>query len=84
MITHAWRERTEDGDVRLVRARKHGALWTLQSKLKADEHWTTHDPIEMADLIHLRDLIQRKYQRRRASFEDLQQIDDLIAQADPT
>ena len=81
MITHAWRERTEDGELRFVRATKHGAAWTLQSKLKSEEHWTMHDPIGLDDLNQLRDVIQRKYQRRRATLADMQHIDDLIAEA---
>jgi hypothetical protein len=76
---HEWRERTEDGEIRFVRASKHGGAWGIQSRLKSEEHWTAHDPIELSDLEQLRDLIWRKYQRRRASYEDVQQIDDLIA-----
>ncbi len=76
---HEWRELNDDGEFRFVRASKHGKIWVVRSKLKSEEHWTTHDPVDLADLKYLRDLLQRKYQRRRASYEDVQQIDDLIA-----
>lgn len=78
MISHAWRERTRDGELRFVRASKHGGVWMVQSRLKSEELWTTHDPVDLGDLEQLRDLLQRKYQRRRVPFEDIQQIDELI------
>jgi hypothetical protein len=78
MTRHEWRERSEDGELRYVRATVHGRTWTLQSRLKSEEEWTNHDPIPRADLETLRELIWRKYQRRRASFEDVQQLDALL------
>ena len=78
MTKHEWRERTEDGELRYMRATKHGRLWNLQSRLKSEEYWTNHDPISRPDLEQLRDLIWRKYQRKRASYEDVQQIDALL------
>ena len=81
MTRHAWRERTDDGELRFVRATRHGRSWSLQSKLKSEDEWTTLDPIPLADLRELRDVLWRKYQRRRASYEDVQQIDALLEEA---
>ena len=78
MTRYEWRERSEDGELRFLRATVHGGRWTLHSHLKSEEEWTAHDPIPRADLKTLRDLLRRKYQRRRASFEDVQQIDALL------
>jgi len=64
--------------LRFVRATKHGRVWTVQSRLKSEEHWTIHDPVDLSHLRQLRDLLWRKYQRKRVPFEDVQQIDELI------
>ena len=75
---HTWRETTPAGEKREVRATKFAGKWKLQSKLKDDPGWTYHDPPDPADLDTLRDLIFRKYQRKRASYEDLQSIERMI------
>ena len=79
MIRHEWRERTSEGEVRFVRADKHGGIWQLQARLKSEETWTRLDPPPVEDLHQLRDVLWRKYQRRRASIEDVRQVEDLIA-----
>ena len=81
MTRHEWRERTDEGELRFVRATRHGGKWSLQSKLKSEEQWTAHDPIPLSDLHSLLAVLQRKYQRRRASYEDVQQVEALIEEA---
>jgi len=76
---HAWTHRTEDGGKREVRAVKNRGLWRLQSKLKDEENWTYHDTPVRADLEELRDILWRKYQRRRASHEDVLLADRMLA-----
>ena len=76
---HVWRETTEEGEKREVRATKFARQWKLQSKLKGDPAWTYHDKPSLADLEALRDLIFRKYQRRRAATRTCSPIDDMIA-----
>ena len=78
---HTWRETTAEGDKREVRATKFAKEWKLQSKLKGDPGWTYHDKPTPEDLAALRDLIFRKWQRRRASYEDLQSVDKLISES---
>ena len=78
---HTWRETTPEGEKREVRATKFAGKWKLQSKLKDDPGWTYHDQPTPADLDALRDLIFRKYQRKRASYEDLQSVDRMITEA---
>ena len=76
---HVWWERTPEGDKREVRASKFGGNWRLQSKVGRDGGWVYHDPFpEMVDLRHLRELIWRKYQRKRASHDDVVAVDAMI------
>jgi len=75
---HIWTERTEDGDKREVRAIKFGGVWRIQSKLHSAAQWTYHEPALLEDLIELRDVLFRKYQRRRAAYEDVVLIEKMI------
>ena len=77
---HAWTHRTEDGEKREVRAVKNQGRWKLQSKLKHDEDWTYYEKPERADLEELRVILWRKYQRRRASHEDVLLADKMLAE----
>jgi hypothetical protein len=76
---HIWTEKDADGRKREVRATKFGGAWRLQSK-EADEDWIYHDPPSLEDLLKLKDIIARKYQRRRATADDVTAIDKLIGQ----
>ncbi len=80
MTRHAWRERTKDGELRFIRATKHGGNWKFQSRLRSEEEWTTHQVPALDDLRELKEILRRKYQRRRASYEDVQEIENLIAE----
>ena len=77
---HTWKETTADGDKREVRAVKFGGNWRLQSKLKGETAWTYHEPPRIEDLRELRDVLFRKYQRRRATYEELRDVEQIIAQ----
>jgi hypothetical protein len=76
---HGWTQRTEDGEKREIRAIKTQGRWRLQSKVKREEEWTYHDTPARADLEELRDILWRKYQRRRASHEDVLLADRMLA-----
>ncbi|MBU3666669.1 MAG: hypothetical protein FGM15_12460 [Chthoniobacterales bacterium] len=76
---HGWTQRTEDGEKREIRAVKTQGRWRLQSKRKHDENWIYHDVPDRADLEELRDILWRKYQRRRASHEDVLLADKMLA-----
>ena len=75
---HVWKETTQEGEKREVRAVKFGGAWRIQSKLKADAGWTYHEPPLLADLVELHDVLFRKYQRRRAAYEDVVLIEKMI------
>jgi hypothetical protein len=80
---HIWTEKDEEGRRREVRATKFGGKWRLQSKISGDSEWTYHDPPLMDDLLRLKDVIARKYQRRRASADDVASVDKLIKEQQP-
>ncbi|MEA3188003.1 MAG: hypothetical protein QOD99_1833 [Chthoniobacter sp.] len=77
---HTWKEKTDDGDKREVRAVKFGKAWRIQSKLKGEATWTYHEPPLTADLRELRDVLFRKYQRRRATYEELTDVENILKQ----
>lgn len=75
---HSWREETEEGLQREFRATKFAGRWKFQSKIKGDAQWTREDPPRREDLEQLRELLHRKYLRRRVPHEDVQAIEQLI------
>jgi hypothetical protein len=76
---HIWTERDEQGSKREVRATKFGGTWRLQAKTAGDPDWTYYERPLLQDLLALKDILERKYQRRRASREDVVSLDKLIA-----
>lgn len=76
---HIWTEKNEEGRKREVRATKFGGTWRLQAKHKDELEWTYYDVPLLDDLHALKDIIFRKYQRRRASAEDVASIEKLIS-----
>ncbi len=68
---HAWVVRTDDGLKREIRVIKTGGSWRFQSKCVDEERWTYYDEPPVADLEDFRDVLYRKYQRRRAAYEDV-------------
>jgi len=79
---HIWTEKDDEGRKREVRATKFGGKWRLQSKASDESEWTYHDPPSVNDLMKLKEIIARKYQRRRASSDDVTSVDKLIAERD--
>ena len=75
---HTWKHTTEEGSKREVRAEKFGKRWRLQAKLKPDAGWTYYDDPLVADLIELRDVLFRKYQRKHLSYDDLAAVEKMI------
>lgn len=77
---HIWTERTGDGSKREVRAVKFGGAWRLQAKASGDLDWTYYKRPLLEDLLALKEILVRKYQRRRASSEDVASVEKLIAE----
>src|SRR5210317_1468200 len=77
MARHQWRETGDDG-MRYYRAVYHGGRWTISSQLKDEEEWTPHDPPDLELWRNLRDVLWRKYQRKRCPWKMVEEIDKLL------
>jgi hypothetical protein len=81
---HSWKETTADGDRREIRASKFGGKWRIQSRLKGEEAWTYYDKPLIEDLRELREVLFRKYQRRRATHEEIVALEAWIKRLENT
>ena len=77
---HIWKERDADGRKREVRVTKFGGVWRFQAKYADESEWTYYERPLLDDLQTLKDVVFRKYQRRRASAEDVDSIETLLRQ----
>jgi hypothetical protein len=75
---HIWTEKDRHGKKREVRATKFGGAWRLQSKIVGETEWTYYDSPPLHDLLTFKEIVARKYQRRRASMEDVGSVEKLI------
>ena len=81
MQRHQWRE-NEDETVRFYRAEHHAGRWRLFSQLKGEDEWNTHDPIKREEWEKLRDVLFRKYQRKRCPWQLVEKIDKVLEKMD--
>jgi hypothetical protein len=72
---HAWTERTEEGIKREIRVTKRGGAWRFQAKRADQQSWEYFEEAMLDDVQKFREILFRKYQRRRATFEDVQWAD---------
>ncbi|HEY6070805.1 MAG TPA: hypothetical protein VIU85_05455 [Chthoniobacterales bacterium] len=77
---HIWTEKDDEGVKREVRAIKFGGKWKLQAKRSDEPDWTYYDPPLLEDVLTLKEIIARKYQRRRATADDVAAIDRLLGE----
>ncbi len=75
---HIWTDKDRHGKKREVRATKFGGAWRFQSKTAGDLDWTYYERPLLEDLLTLKEILVRKYQRRRASAEDVACVEKLI------
>jgi hypothetical protein len=75
---HIWTEKDQHGKKREVRATKFGGVWRLQSKVSGETEWMYYDSPLLEDLLSLKEIVTRKYRRRRASIEDVVSVNKLI------
>ncbi|HEV2096244.1 MAG TPA: hypothetical protein VGQ82_07045 [Chthoniobacterales bacterium] len=75
---HIWKEKDADGHKREVRVTKFGGAWKFQAKTDRGDEWTYYGRPLLSDLLALKDVVFRKYQRRRASAEDVASIEKLL------
>ena len=72
-----WMGKNQDGKRREVRATKFGGAWRFQAKTAGDLEWTYYERPLLEDVLALKEILTRKYQRRRASIEDVASIEKL-------
>ena len=77
---HIWTERDAEGRKREIRVTKFGGVWRFQAKYADESEWTYYERPLLDDLQTLKDVVFRKYQRRRASAEDVDSIEKLLRQ----
>ena len=75
---HIWKDKDEQGQKREVRATRFGGAWRFQAKSSADSEWTYYDAPPLEDLLTLKAILDRKYRRRRASFDDVVSVEKMI------
>ena len=63
-----------------MRATRFGGTWRLQAKTAGGADWTYYERPLLEDLLTLKEILLRKYQRRRASIEDVASVEKLIAE----
>lgn len=75
---HVWKTVTADREKREIRAERFGGRWRFQSKLRSEEQWTYYDLPPVEELEELRDILWRKYQRKRLPWDDVASIDLML------
>ena len=80
---HVWKSVNEDGEKREARAERFGGRWKFQAKLKNESVWTYYTEAPLEDLIELRDIVWRKYQRKRLPWDDVASLDRMLEERRP-
>ena len=76
---HAWTARDQKGIKREIRVIKSDGSWRFQAKRTDEERWNYYQEPPLEDLEEFRKILFRKYQRRRAAYEDVQWVDQELA-----
>ncbi|MDA7651720.1 hypothetical protein N8601_01800, partial [Akkermansiaceae bacterium] len=80
MTKHQWRG--EDGDeIRYWRANYHGGRFELYTKTDEDDRWGKLDPPSKENWEALRDVLWRKYQRKRCSWNLIAKVDKMLGKS---
>jgi len=75
---HVWKTVGEDGEKREARAERFGGKWRFQAKRRSEAVWTYYDAPSIEDLEALRDILWRKYQRKRLPWDDVADLDRML------
>lgn len=78
MERHEWSESTEEGKV-YYRANHLGQRWTIMTTTqKRDPTWVDLKPVPTPVWLELRDIVWRKYQRKRCTWDRVAELDRII------
>ena len=80
---HVWKTVDEDGEKREARAERFGGKWRFQAKRRSETVWTYYDSPSLDDLESLRDILWRKYQRKRLPWDDVAYLDRMLEERRP-
>ena len=75
---HVWKTTTTEGEKREVRAERFGGRWKFQSKVHSAAQWSYYDVPPVDELETLRDIVWRKYQRKRLPWDDVASLDEML------
>lgn len=77
---HEWRDRREDGRLRIVRAQWDSRKWSFTETYKDSPDWQSIATPALEDYEMLRDVLWRKYQRKRVPWRFVEDLDALIGE----
>jgi hypothetical protein len=83
MESHEWNERTDEGK-RFYRGNYHGQEWRVLTMLKNDEEWERLESPTEDVWRSLRDIVWKKYQRKRCPWERVASIDKILGDDVPS
>jgi hypothetical protein len=69
-----WTERDAEGVQWNVEASRNRNEWTFVRRAHRRDDWEALDPPSVADWEHLLGVLERKYQRRRCAWRDVEQV----------
>lgn len=75
---HEWHDRLEDGRRRYVRGYWNSRVWTFRVLLPESEDWELVEKPDADLWLALRDVLFRKYQRKRLPFKHLASVDTVL------
>ena len=76
-----WKEKDEDGRKWEVEASHERNHWTFTKRLNRRHDWETIEPPPLAYWEQLLDLLERKHQRRRCAWRDVEEVQNFLAEA---
>ncbi|MDF3131263.1 hypothetical protein P0Y35_18810 [Kiritimatiellaeota bacterium B1221] len=79
--TLGWKEIDEDGNKLEVEAYHERNHWTFTKRRNRRYDWETIETPSVADWEQLLDLLERKYQRRRCAWRDVEEVQEFLAEA---
>ena len=83
MESHEWFENTSEGKI-YYRANFRGGRWTIMSTTqKRDPTWTDLKTVPHPVWAELRELVWKKYQRKRCPWERVAELDRILAECAP-
>jgi hypothetical protein len=80
---HVWKTTTPEGEKREVRAERFGGRWKFQSKSRSEAQWSYYEVPPVEELETLRDIVWRKYQRKRLPWDDVASLDRMLEERGP-